>query len=342
MDTKKVVTFGEIMMRLATPRRLRFSQAHELELTYGGGEANVAVSLANFGVPASFVTRLPLNPFGDGAIANLRSYGVVTKHIVRGGDRIGIYFLEPGASQRPSVVVYDRAGSAISCCTPQDFDWGDIFDGAGWFHFTGITPALGDGAASAARAACVAAKGCGLTISCDLNYRRKLWSKAEAQLVMSELMQWVDVLIANEEDTASVFGIHAENSDLEAGSLNLPGYEAVAKKVTEQFDIPTVAITLRQSISADRNGWAAMLFQDGKFHHSPNYDMQIVDRVGGGDSFAAGLIYGNITGMPSQHALNFATAASCLKHSISGDFNLVSVEEVKQLMLGNGSGRVQR
>ncbi len=342
MDTKKVVTFGEIMMRLATPGRLRFSQAHELELTYGGGEANVAVSIANFGLPSTFVTRLPKNPFGDGAVAMLRSHGVDEKHITRGGDRIGIYFLEPGASQRPSMVVYDRAASAISCCTPQDFDWDVIFDGASWFHFTGITPALGAGAAAATKTACKAAKSAGVTVSCDLNYRKKLWSPEQARPVMSELMQWVDVLIANEEDTASVFGMHAENSNLEDGTLNLEGYERVAEAVGSRFNIPNVAITLRQSYSADRNGWSALLLAGGQIHHSTRYDMTIVDRVGGGDAFAAGLIYGYLSRMPHSDSLEFAVAASCLKHSIVGDFNLVTVDEVNKLVAGDGSGRVQR
>lgn len=338
----RVVTFGEIMMRLATPGRLRFSQARELELTYGGGEANVAVSLANFGLEASFVTRLPKNPFGDGAIQTLRGLGVDTAPIQRGGDRIGIYFLETGASQRPSVVVYDRAGSAISELGPGALDWAEIFDGADWFHFTGITPALGPRVAEATTEACRAARSAGLTVSCDLNYRKKLWTPAQAQATMTGLMELVDVAIGNEEDAANVFGIHASGADVTGGQIAAAGYEQVARTLAERFGLQTVAITLRESRSADNNGWSAMLLHEGKTLHSRFYDIAIVDRVGGGDSFASGLIYGLATGKSGQEALEFATAASCLKHSISGDFNLVSVAEVEALARGDGSGRVQR
>ena len=338
----RVVTFGEIMMRLATPGRLRFSQAKELELTYGGGEANVAVSLANFGLDASFVTRLPKNPFGDGAIQTLRGLGVETTAVLRGGDRIGIYFLETGASQRASVVVYDRAGSAISEVGPGEFDWSRIFAGADWFHFTGITPALGPRVAQATAEACRAARHAGLTISCDLNYRKKLWTPAQAQAAMTGLMEWVDVAIGNEEDAANVFGIHASGADVTGGQVAAEGYEQVARTLAERFDLKSVAITLRESRSADNNGWSAMLLYEGSAFHSRSYDIAIVDRVGGGDSFAGGLIYGLATGKSGQEALEFATAASCLKHSISGDFNLVSVSEVEALAGGDGSGRVQR
>jgi 2-dehydro-3-deoxygluconokinase len=338
----KVVTFGEIMMRLATPGRLRFGQAKELELTYGGGEANVAVSLANFGLDAAFVTRLPQNPFGDSALNTLRGLGVDTTAISRGGERIGIYFLETGASQRASVVVYDRAGSAISQVKPGQFDWPAIFDGAGWFHFTGITPALGPDVALATKEAVMAAKSAGLIVSCDLNYRKKLWTPAQAQAAMSELMQWVDVAIGNEEDADKVFGIKAEGSDISGGHVSHEGYVDVAKTLAARFDLSAVAITLRESRSADENGWSAMLLHDGKTYDSPTYDVNIVDRVGGGDSFAAGLIYGLSSGKPPQEALDFAVAASCLKHSIVGDFNLVSVAEVEALVKGDGSGRVQR
>ena len=338
----KVVTFGEIMMRMATPGRLRFGQAKELELTYGGGEANVAVSLANFGLDAAFVSRLPKNPFGDGAIQVLRGLGVDTSQIARGGERIGIYFLETGASQRASVVVYDRAGSAVSQVKPGQFDWAEIFEGADWFHFTGITPALGPDVAAATKEACIAAKAAGLTVSCDLNYRKKLWTPAEAQATMTELMQWVDVAIGNEEDSEKVFGIKSNNADITSGQVDAEGYEQVARTMAEKFNFSTVAITLRESRSADNNGWSAMLLHEGKALKSQIYDVNIVDRVGGGDSFAGGLIYGLATGRSGQDALEFAVAASCLKHSISGDFNLVSVGEVESLVKGDGSGRVQR
>lgn len=338
----KVVTFGEIMMRLATPDRLRFSQAKELELTYGGGEANVAVSLSNYGLDAAFVTKLPKNPFGDGAIQSLRGLGVDTTKIARGGDRIGIYFLETGASQRASVVVYDRAGSAISGVKPGEFDWKSIFEGAGWFHFTGITPALGPDVAEATIEAAKAAKEAGLTVSCDLNYRKKLWTPAEAQATMTKVMEYVDVAIGNEEDAEKVFGIKAEGSDITGGSVGGSGYEQVARTLAERFNLKSVAITLRESHSADNNGWSAMMLHEGQVLQSRHYELHIVDRVGGGDSFAGGLIYGLATGKSPQDALEFAVAASCLKHSIAGDFNLVSVGEVEALTKGDGSGRVQR
>lgn len=337
-----VVTFGEIMMRLATPQRLRFSQAKELELTYGGGEANVAVSLAQFGVGARFVTRLPKNPFGDGAVAQLRGLGVDVSHIARGGDRIGIYFLETGASQRPSVVVYDRAGSAISQVGPGDFDWSSIFAGKKWFHFTGITPALGPAVAEAALEAARAAKAAGLTVSCDLNYRKKLWTPAQAQEAMARIIENVDIAIGNEEDAEKVFGIKAEGADISGGKVGGAGYETVARTLVDRYSLKAAAITLRESRSADQNGWSAILLTNGEIYRSRSYEINIVDRVGGGDSFAAGLIYGLMQEMPAQRALDFAVAASCLKHSISGDFNLVSVAEVEALAKGDGSGRVQR
>jgi 2-dehydro-3-deoxygluconokinase len=338
----RVVTFGEIMMRLATPGRLRFSQAKEFEVTYAGGEANVAVSLANFGLDASFVTRLPNNPFGDRAIAILRGLGVDTSHIGRGGERIGVYFLETGASQRPSVVIYDRGGSAISQVKPGEFDWQAIFEGADWFHFTGITPALGPDVAEVTREACVAAKEAGLTISCDLNYRKKLWSPAQAQKTMTALMEWVDVAIGNEEDAEKVFSIKAEGADVAGGHVAATGYETVARTLRERFKLQSVAITLRESRSADDNGWSAMLLHEGQVLRSRKYDISVVDRVGGGDAFAGGLIYGLMAGKQGQDALEFAVAASCLKHSISGDFNRVSVAEVESLVSGDASGRVQR
>lgn len=317
-------------MRLATPGHLRFSQAKKLELTYGGGEANVAVSLCNFGLNASFVTKLPQNPFGEGAIQQLRGLGVDTSQIIRGGDRIGIYFLETGASQRPSVVVYDRAGSAIAGVKAGELDWATIFEGADWFHFTGITPALGPDVAAVTKEAAKAAKELGLTVSCDLNYRAKLWTPEEARATMSETTEYIDVAIGFDDE--KVFGIKVLEK----------GHEEVAREVASRFGFRTVAMTRRQSHSADNNGWSAMLLHEDQFFTSKKYDMHIVDRVGGGDSFTAGLIYGLATGKSGQESLEFAVAASCLKHSISGDFNLVSVAEVEALAQGDGSGRVQR
>ena len=338
----RVITFGEIMMRLATPGRLRFSQATQLDVTYGGGEANVAVSLANYGLDAAFVTKVPQNPFGDAVIQTLRGRGVDASRIARGGDRLGIYFLETGASQRPSVVVYDRAGSAIAGVKPGEFDWDAIFEGACWFHFTGITPALGPDVAAATLEACRAARQAGVTVSCDLNYRKKLWSPAEAQAVMSRLMEFVDVPIGNEEDAEKVFGIKAEGADVTAGTVSGAAYETVARTLAQRFNLRTVAITLRESRSADNNGWSGMLLHKNRIYRSAGYDIQIVDRVGGGDAFAGGLIYALISGKAPQQALDFAVAASCLKHSIVGDANLVSVSEVEALMKGDASGRVQR
>ena len=338
----RVVSFGEIMMRLATPGRLRFGQAAQFDVTYGGGEANVAVSLANFGLDAAFVSKLPQNPFGDAAVQTLRGLGVDTSAILRGGERIGVYFLETGASQRGSVVVYDRAGSAISQIRPGELDWPAIFKDASWFHFTGITPALGPNVADVTREALEAAKSAGLTVSCDMNYRKKLWTPAQAQATMSGLMEFVDVAIGNEEDAEKVFGVQAEGVDVTAGQLAGAAYESVARTLAERFDLKSVAITLRESRSADENGWSAMLLHENQVYSSRAYDIQIVDRVGGGDAFAGGLIYGLATEMGAQAALEFAVAASCLKHSIVGDLNLVSRGEVEALVGGDASGRVQR
>ncbi|MDB6028597.1 MAG: kdgK [Verrucomicrobiales bacterium] len=340
----KVVTFGEIMMRLATPQRLRFLQANNLEMTFGGGEANVAVSLAQFGIEAAFVTRLPNNDLAQTCVNQLRGYGVETKHILRGGERIGIYFLETGASQRGSNVIYDRANSAISTIDPASLNWNEILKGATWFHFTGITPALSDAAARAAGEAAKAAKALGLTVSCDLNFRKKLWSPAKAQEVMSGLMANVDYCIANEEDAEKVFGIKAAGAEVSEGKLDHHRYIEVAEKLVDRFKFKGVAITLRESFSASHNGWSGMFYTsaDKKAAFSRRYDLEIVDRVGGGDSFAAGLIYGLLQKQSPQDALEFAVAASCLKHSISGDFNLCSLSEVKTLLAGDGSGRVQR
>lgn len=338
----RVVTFGEIMLRLQPENNLRFLQADRLESTFGGAEANVAVSLANFGLDASFVTKLPAHDIGQAAVNSLRKFGVDTSFIVRGGERVGIYYCEKGASQRPSKVIYDRAFSAISLSSEADFDWDRIFDGADWFHFTGITPALSDACASITLQAVKAAKERGITVSCDLNFRKKLWSKEQANKTMTEVCKYVDVCIANEEDAKDVFNIEADNTDINSGKLNADGYISVAKKLTDKFGFRAVAITLRESISASDNNWSGMLYTDGKAYFSKKYALHIVDRVGGGDSFGAGLIYGLLNKEKPQDAIEFAVAASCLKHSVEGDFNMVSVDEIKALAGGNASGRVQR
>ncbi|MDR1127221.1 MAG: sugar kinase [Treponema sp.] len=340
---ERVVTFGEIMLRLAPEGYYRFVQSHTFNATFGGGEANVAVSLANFGVDAAFVTKLPAHEIGQSAVNSLRQFGVDVSRIVRGGKRVGIYFLEKGASQRPSKVVYDRAYSAIAEAEPSEFDWNAIFQGAEWFHFTGITPAISDKAATICLDACKAAKAAGLTVSCDLNYRKNLWTREKAGKVMDELVRYVDVCIANEEDAADVFGIRAENTDVSSGKLNVEGYKSVAATLQKRFGFKQVAITLRESVSANDNNWAAMLLDEkGEFFFSKKYPVRIVDRVGGGDSFGAGLIYANLKNFDSRNAIEFAVAASCLKHSIEGDFNMTSVEEAMKLAQGDGSGRVQR
>lgn len=339
---KRIITFGEIMLRLAPEGYTRFVQAENYGATYGGGEANVAVSLANFGLDAAFVTKLPKHEIGQAGVNSLRRYGVDTSLITRGGNRVGIYYLEKGASQRPSKVIYDRANSAIAEASPADFDWDRIFEDADWFHFTGITPALGDNVAAICLEACKAAKKKNITISCDLNYRNKLWSKEKAGQVMGELCKYVDVCIANEEDAADVFGIRAENTDVTAGKVNHDGYREVAAKLKDRFGFKYVAITLRGSISANDNNWAAMLYDGSDYFFSKNYLIHIVDRVGGGDSFGAGLIYSLLSDFGPQQAIEFAVAASCLKHSIEGDFNMVSADEVLKLAGGDGSGRVQR
>lgn len=338
----KVITFGEIMLRLAPEGYYRFVQAEKYGATYGGGEANVSVSLANFGLDTAFVTKLPKHEIGQAGVNSLRRFGVDTSYIVRGGDRVGIYYLEKGASQRPSKVIYDRAGSAIATAKKEDFDWNKIFEDAEWFHFTGITPALGDEIAEICLEACKAAKAKGITVSCDLNYRNKLWSKEKAGKVMAKLCEYVDVCIANEEDANDVFGIKAKDTDVTTGKVNHEGYKDVAKQLADRFGFKKVAITLRGSISANDNNWAAMLYDGSDYYFSKNYLIHIVDRVGGGDSFGAGLIYSLINNYGSQETIEFAVAASCLKHSIEGDFNMVTVDEVKKLAGGDGSGRVQR
>ena len=338
----KVVTFGELMLRLAPENYLRFVQSDKYEATFGGAEANVAVSLANYGVDCAFVTKLPSHEIGQAAVNSLRKFGVDTTKIVRGGARVGIYYCEKGASQRPSKVIYDRAGSAIATASVNDFDWDKIFDGVTWFHFTGITPALSDECAELTLAACKKAREKGITISCDLNFRKKLWSKEKASEVMSKVCLYVDYCIANEEDAKDVFGIEAANTDINSGKLDRDGYVSVAKQLTEKFNFKGVAITLRESLSANDNNWSGMLYTDGEAHFSKKYAMHIVDRVGGGDSFGGGLIYSLLNNYDSQRAIEFAVAASCLKHSIEGDYNMVSVSEVESLAKGSGSGRVQR
>ncbi len=340
----KVVCFGEIMLRLSPPGFERFFQSPVFSATFGGGEANVAVSLAHFGLDSCYVTRLPTHAIGEAAVKALRAEGVKTHAIMRGGERVGIYFAEAGASQRASTVVYDRAHSSISEIEPGSVPWDEVMAGAGWFHVTGITPALGAKAAACTREALEAAKRAGARVSVDLNYRKKLWSEAQAQAVMRPLMALVDVVIANEEDMQSVLGLHVPDTDVTSGLLNLNGYRQVAEQLTREFGPALVAITLRESVSASDNGWSAALW-DGEsksFFHSQHYDVRLVDRIGGGDSFAAGLIYALATGRTPEAALRFAVAASALKQTIPGDFNRVSVDEVDRLAKGDASGRVQR
>ena len=338
----KIVTFGELMLRLAPENYFRFVQSDKFCASFGGAEANVAVSLANYGADAVFVTKLPAHEIGQAAVNSLRRFGVDTSKIVRGGERVGIYYCEKGASQRPSKVIYDRAYSSIALAQKADFDWEEIFAGAEWFHFTGITPALSDGVAEICLDACRKAKQKGIKISCDLNFRKKLWSKEKAGEVMGELCRCVDYCIANEEDAKDVFGIEAENTDIVGGRLNREGYVSVARKLTERFGFQGVAITLRESRSANDNDWSGMLYTGGKAYFSKKYSMHIVDRVGGGDSFGGGLIFALKRGYDAQRAIEFAAAASCLKHSVEGDYNMVSLTEVEALAGGNASGRVQR
>lgn len=340
----KVVCFGEIMLRLAPEGFLRFSQAEKFTAVYGGGEANVSVSLSNYGINSGFVTKLPDNPIGQAAINSLRKYGVDTSKVVRGGERVGIYYCEKGDSQRASNVVYDRANSSIAEAVPADFNWDEIFTAdTELFHFTGITPALGDNATQITLEACKAAKAKGIKISCDLNFRKKLWTSEKAGKIMGELMQYVDICIANEEDAEKVFGITATGTDVTTGHLNKEGYQDVAKQLKERFNLEKVAITLRESLSASHNNWGAMLMDGDNFYYSKTYSiLPIVDRVGGGDSFGGGLIYAVLQNMAPQDIIEFAVAASCLKHTIEGDFNHATLDEVKTLMAGDGSGRVQR
>jgi 2-dehydro-3-deoxygluconokinase len=343
---KKVVTFGEIMMRLASPGYLRFTQARSFDVIYGGGEANVAVSLANYGVPVDFVTRLPKNDLGDACLQFLRQYGVGVEHVVRGGQRLGIYFLENGAAQRGSQVVYDRAGSSIATIERGMIDWEKIFAGADWFHWTGITPAISEGLADVCLEGIQAARKLGVAVSCDLNFRAKLWKWGkEAGEVMPNLVQYCDVAVGNEEDAENVFGIKASGTNVKTGRVASERYREVCDELARRFpQVGQVAITLRGSLSASHNTWSGVLWDRGQFYTSPSFDIEhIVDRVGGGDSFVGGLIYGLRTyGANPQKALDFAVTASCLKHSVLGDFNLVSVAEVEKLMAGDSSGRVSR
>ncbi len=338
----KIITFGEMMMRLNPAAYLRFVQAEHFEASYAGGEANVAVSLANYGQSAGFVTKLPDTDIGQCAVNALRRYGVGTDQIVRGGPRLGIYFVEKGASQRGSKVIYDRAGSSIALAKQEDFDWDAILDGVDWFHFTGITPALGGELPQICLDALKTCRAKGVKTSCDLNYRGKLWSREKAGEVMAALMPYVNVCIANEEDAADVFGIRAANTNVQSGKLDHAGYVDVARQLQARFGFDTVAITLRGSLSANDNDWAGMLYHSGEAYFSTTYRIHIVDRVGGGDSFGGGLIHALVSGFAPQAAIDFAVAASCLKQTIEQDYNHVSEKEVLALAGGNATGRVQR
>ena len=340
----RVVTFGEIMLRLSPPGFERLFQSPLLSATFGGGEANVAVSLAHFGLESRYVTRLPGHAVGEAALRALRAEGVDVTHVLRGGDRLGIYFAETGASQRPSTVIYDRAGSSIAGIGPGMVDWARVMDGADWLHVTGITPALGASAAATTVEALAAARSAGATVSMDLNFRKKLWSEAQAQATIRPMMASVDVVIANEDDIQSVLGFEVPGADPLTGQVQAGAYEAVARRVASELGPSRIAITLRESHSASDNGWSAVLW-DGPanaYVRSQRYDLRLVDRIGGGDSFAAGLIYGLMTGRASDAALRFAVAASALKHTVPGDFNRVTVDEVDRLAAGDASGRVQR
>lgn len=339
---KSVVTFGELMLKLSPPGYGRFVQSSQFNVEYSGAEANVAVSLCNFGITSKFVSALPKHELGDTAVNALRRFGVDISNIVRRDKRIGIYFAEKGSSQRPSKVIYDRADTAISNVKPTDFDWDAILEGVDWFHFTGITPALSDSLADICLEACKIAKEKGIIVSCDLNYRNKLWSRDRANEVMAKLCQYVDVCIANEEDAGDVFGIYAEKSDARKGMVDDLSYNAVAKELHSKFGFRLVAITLRESLSASDNNWSAILYDGDKIYNSRKYAIHLVDRIGGGDSFSAGLIYGCLNGYDKQKTLDFAVAASCLKQTIEGDFNMVKVEEVENLINGNVSGRITR
>lgn len=339
---KKVITMGEIMLRLSPKNHLRFTQADSFEVVYGGGEANVAVSLSNYGHEAYFLTKLPKHEIGQSALEFIKKMGVHTNYIVRGGSRVGIYFIENGVSMRPSKVVYDRENSSIAEADIKDFDFDAIFKGKDWFHFTGITPALSTKAAELTKIAVKKAKEHGLKVSVDLNYRKKLWTPEEAQATMIPLMDYVDVCIGNEEDAEKVLGLKPEGTDVHKGELSLDGYKALLKTLKDKHNFECVTCSLRESISASDNGWSGLVYDGKEFHHSKHYNIRIVDRVGAGDSFAGGFIHGLLSKNDTKYAIEFAVAASALKHTILGDFNLVSIEEVESLMDGDGSGRVQR
>ena len=341
-QNKKVVTFGEVMLRLTAPNFQRFSQTNEFIATYGGSEANVAISLVNFGIPTEFVTRLPENAMAQACVNSLQAYGLGTDGIIYGGKRMGLYFLESGAAFRNSNVVYDREGSSFATLRPGMIDWEKILSDAGWFHWSGITPAISDKAAELTRLACEAAKRHGVTVSVDLNFRKKLWTKEKAQSIMKPLMQFVDVCIGNEEDAELCLGFKPD-ADVEAGHTDAEGYKGIFQQMMKEFGFKYVVSTLRESFSATHNGWKAMIYNGEEFYTSKRYDIDpIIDRVGGGDSFSGGIIHGLMTKPNQGAALEFAVAASALKHTINGDFNLVSVEEVEALAGGDASGRVQR
>lgn len=340
--SKKVVTLGEIMLRLSTPDYKRFVQADSFDITYGGGEANVAAALCNYGLNGTFVSKVPAHAIGQAALNHLRRYGVDTQYIVRGGDRLGIYFLETGASMRASQVIYDRAHAAISEVELNEFDFDKILDGASWFHTTGITPALSDKAAALTEAALKAARAKGITTSIDLNYRKKLWSKEKAREVMGRLCMHVDVCIGNEEDADTTLGFKAKDSDVTKGELNIEGFKDVFRQMKDKFGFKYIASSLRESHSASDNGWSALLYDGKEFYHTKKYEVRIIDRVGSGDSFASGLIYGLVTGMSMKDAAEFGVAASALKHTIPGDLNHATLSDVQGLMKGDASGRVQR
>lgn len=338
----KVVTMGEIMLRLSAPGNLRFVQANSFDAVYGGGEANVAVSLSNYGHNAYFVSKLPTHEIGQAAVNSLRALGVKTDYIARGGERVGIYFLENGAAMRGSNVIYDRAHSSVSEAKISDFNFDEIFSGADWFHFTGITPAISENLREVLKVALISAKKHKVTVSCDLNFRKKLWTSEQAIKVMTELMQYVDVCIGNEEDAEKCLGFKPGKSDVTKGDLEIEGYKQVFKDMKEKFGFKYIASSLRVSHSASDNDWSALIYDGKEFYQSKQYKIHIVDRVGGGDSFAGGLIHGLLTKNDFKKALDFAVAASALKHTVFGDFNLVSEKEVETLLAGDGSGRVQR
>ena len=341
-QARTVVTFGELMLRLAAPPGLRLNHTASLDATFGGAEANVAVALANWGFAARFVTALPPHAIGQTAMTALQAHGVNTQHVLRQGNRIGLYYLEHGASQRPSQVIYDRAGSSITSVHPGQVDWAAVFEDTDWFHWSGITPALGPSVAETLREALIAAKQAGVTVSADLNYRAKLWSKEQARETMTPLMQYVDLVVGNEEDAANVFGIGPGTTEATTGQVNAEAYHPVARELIETLGVKLVAITLRESLSASDNGWFACLFDGQDFHVSRRYTIRVVDRVGAGDAFAAGLIYGLLADKPPRDALEFAVAASCWKHTMLGDFNIATIAEVESLAVGDGAGRVRR